>query len=324
LEHALRKWPSFAELPLIDGTTERHCWGVFGPDDEFGCLNFITEQKKADAFRSVQDGQVLNLNLPLTEPATVFWSKREPLVHHEILKRNSRDDFLDKFYLQGSTQWDGLRHQRFRQFGYYGGRQEEDLDSTGVLGVDRWAQQGIMTRGVLLDVAAHWKRHHGTPLPPDRRIAVTAEMMSAIAAEEGVSVEPGDIVLLRTGWLPWYLSLGETDRETMITAFRTDRTSLQLPGLDAGLSTTAWLWDSQVAAIATDNPTLEALPYDPSVGWAHHRLLVLLGLPLGELWPLEELAEHCAAHSRYSFLLISAPLNLPRGCASPANAYAVF
>jgi kynurenine formamidase len=320
----MRRWPAFIELPLVEGTSERHCWGVFGPDDELGCLNFITERKAADAFRSVQDGKVISLNLPLTEPAAVFWSKREPLVHHEIHKRNSRDDFLDNFYLQGSTQWDGLRHQRFRQFGYYGGRQEEDLDSTGVLGIDRWAKTGIMTRGVLLDVVAHWRRHHGTALPADRRMPITAEMLSAIAAEESLSVAPGDIILLRTGWLPWYLSLDDVTRDAMAAAFRVDRTSLQLPGLDAAVGTAAWLWDSGVAAVAADNPTLEALPYEPGVGWAHHRLLVLLGLPLGELWPLDELAEHCEARGRYSFLLVSAPLNLPRGCASPANAYAVF
>ena len=320
----MRTWPSFADLPLVAGTSERHCWGVFGSDDELGCLNFITERKVADAFRGVQDGQAVNLNLPLTEPAVVYWSKREPLVHHEIHKPNSRDDFLDNFYLQGSTQWDGLRHQRFRQFGYYGGRQEEDLDNTEVLGIDRWAQRGIMTRGVLFDVAAHWRRHHGATLPPDQRTAITAEMLSAIAVEEGVSIEPGDIVLLRTGWLPWYLSLGEAAREELAAAFRADRTTMQLPGLDAGMGTTAWLWDSGVAAIAADNPTLEALPYDPSVGWAHHRLLVLLGLPLGELWALDDLAEQCRGRDRYSFLLVSAPLNLPRGCASPANAYAIF
>src|SRR5581483_11822431 len=121
----------FAELPCVEGTGERHCWGVFGVDDELGCLNFITQEKTAAACRGVEHGISINLNLPLTEPATVFWSNRRPLVHHELLKRNSRDDYLDSFYLQASTQWDGLRHQRFRQFGYYGGRQDEDLDATG-------------------------------------------------------------------------------------------------------------------------------------------------------------------------------------------------
>lgn len=320
----MNNWLKFADLPLVEGTTERHCWGVFGADDELGCLNFITPEKTVAACRAVQHGVSVNLDLPLTEPATVFWSKRNPLVHHEILKRNSRDDYLDSFYLQGSTQWDGLRHQRFRQFGYYGGRQETDLDDSGALGIDKWAHRGIHTRGVLLDVPRYWESRHDEPYVPNRRTAITAELMSAIAAEEGVTIEEGDILLIRTGWLPWYLSIDEAARDAMVAAFRDDRTTLQLPGLDAGIETASWLWDNKIAAVAADNPTLEALPYDPSVGWAHHRLLVLLGLPLGELWALEDLAAQCAERGKYSFLLVSSPLNLPKGCASPANAYAVF
>ncbi|SHL07771.1 Kynurenine formamidase [Pseudonocardia thermophila] len=317
-------YPKYAELPFVEGTTERHCWGVFGADDELGCLNFITPEKTAAAFRSVRHGVVVNLDLPLTEPATVFWSKREPLQHHEVLKRNSRDDYLDNFYLQGSTQWDGLRHQRFRQFGYYGGRQESDLDGGGVLGIDRWARTGIMTRGVLVDLPRHRSRRGLPPVRPDERFAVSAEIIEEIAADEGVAIEPGDVLLLRTGWLPWYLGLDDARRDQLVAAFREDRTALRLPGLDASVETTAWLWDRRIAGVVADNPTLEALPYDRSVGWAHHRLLVLLGLPLGELWALEDLAVRCAELGTWSFALVSAPLNLPRGCASPANAYAVF
>lgn len=316
--------PRYEELPMMEGTSERHCWGVFGDDDELGCLNFITSTKVAQACASVREGHTVNLDLPLTEPAKIFWSKRQPLVHTEVLKRNSRDDFVDSFYLQGSTQWDGLRHQRFRQFGYYGGRQEEDLDGAGSLGIDRWARRGIITRGVLIDVAGHWSREHGEPLSPTERTAVTAAMLDEIARDQGVELAPGDIVLLRTGWLSWYLSLDEASIAEWTARFEQDRTVLRLPGLDASTETAAWLWDHQIAAVAADNPTLEALPYDPEVGWAHHRLLVLLGLPLGELWALDELAEACAVRDRYDFLLVSSPLNLPRGCASPANAYALF
>lgn len=318
-------WPTYAALPVLEGTTERHCWGVFGEDDELGCLNFITPDTTARAFRSVRRGVSVNLDLPLTEPATVFWSRREPLRHHEILKHNSRDDYLDNFYLQGSTQWDGLRHQRFRQFGYYGGRQEQDLDDgSGTLGIDRWARNGIMTRGVLVDVPRYLRRRGLPPLDPQDRFAITAEVMAGAVADEGITLEPGDVLLLRTGWLPWYLGLDDASRDRLVTAFREDRTTLRLPGLDAGVETVSWLWDNRIAAVAADNPTLEALPYDRAIGWAHHRLLVLLGLPLGELWALEDLAARCAEFGQHSFALVSSPLNLPDGCASPANAYAVF
>jgi hypothetical protein len=73
-----------------------------------------------------------------------------------------------------------------------------------------------------------------------------------------------------------------------------------------------------------DNPALEALKVDRSVGFLHRLLIPLLGLPIGELWDLEELSQACENHKRHSFLITSAPLNLPHGVGSPANAYAIL
>ena len=66
--------------------------------------------------------------------------------------RLGRDDSLDNFALQGSTQWDGLRHVRYREFGYYGGRQDEDLEGDAI-GMEHWARHGIVGRGILIDHA---------------------------------------------------------------------------------------------------------------------------------------------------------------------------
>jgi kynurenine formamidase len=315
--------PPFAALPVLGETGEHHTWDVFGRSDEFGCLNFISERSIVAAAREVRLGRVVNLNLRLNEPQPQFWTDRQPLVHRHTGSRNTRDDVLEHFALQGSTQWDGLRHQRYREYGWYGGRQEPEVDSGTELSIHRWAERGIVGRGVLADVAA-WMASRGEPIAPDRRFVIGASLLSAVLADQRTDLHGGDIVLVRTGWLGWYQSMTVVERTAVSDRLNADRRAAQVPGIDPGQETAAWLWDRRVAALALDNPTADALPYVPDEGWAHNRLIPLLGLPLGELWWLDELARICAQQQRFSFLLTSAPLNLPGAAGSPANAYAVL
>jgi hypothetical protein len=86
----------------------------------------------------------------------------------------------------------------------------------------------------------------------------------------------------------------------------------------------AWLWNHRVAAIGTDCPAVEPLPFDLGDELAlHYRLLPLLGLPLGELFVLAPLAEDCARDRRYEFLVVSVPINMEGGIATPPNAVAI-
>ncbi|MCE2488067.1 MAG: hypothetical protein J4F42_21340, partial [Desulfurellaceae bacterium] len=84
--------------------------------------------------------------------------------------RGGRDDYVDNFAMQGSSQWDSLRHIRYREFGYYGGRQDEQVDDKAELGIENWARHGIVGRGVLLD-AARYMEHQGSPLDATQRFA---------------------------------------------------------------------------------------------------------------------------------------------------------
>ena len=82
--------------------------------------------------------------------------------------------------------------------------------------------------------------------------------------------------------------------------------------------------DHRLAAVGTDCPAVEPWPWDFSdEGALHYRTLCLLGLPIGEQFNLEELAADCAADNRYEFMLVSAPMNLEGGIASPPNAVAI-
>lgn len=317
------KVPDYLDLPLLETSGERSSWGVFGPDDEMGTLNFLTSECVAHAATLVRTGRTISLDLPLGEPQPQFWAARPPLKHHVRVHRRGRDDHLDEFNLQGSTQWDSLRHVRFRMYGYYGGREEKDLDETGVLGIDRWAERGIIGRGVLVDVEGHMAAS-GKPVDPSQTLEISAALMGEVLEAQQVELRGGDVLLVRSGWLSWYMGLSPVERDGIVQRFQADRASFRAPGIDPRLETVAWLWDNRIAAVALDTPTFEVLPFDPTRGWAHHRLLALLGMPLGELWALDRLAGHCRETGQYAFFLSSAPLKLRNGVGSPANAYAIF
>jgi hypothetical protein len=314
--------PRYEDLPIIEKTGAHHAWGVFGEQDELGTLNFITPQVVAAATREVTAGEVVNLSLPLDQPDPPLVAGRLSMTHGMRVERWGRDDWLERFYLQASTQWDGPRHIRYREFGYYGGRDEAAVDA-GALGIDRAARRGIIARGVLVDVAA-FLAERGTPIDATARFPIDHALIEQVLAWERVALRDGDVLLLRSGWMAWYLGLDRAGRERLAGSLHNQPDGLDCPGLEAGQGTAAWLWDHRVAAAAADNPALEVLKVDPVVGFLHRLLIPLLGMPIGEFWDLEGLSEACGRQGRYSFLLTSAPLLIPGGVGSPANAYAVL
>ena len=130
-------------------------------------------------------------------------------------------------------------------------------------------------------------------------------------------------MLLRTGWLAWYGGLDEAGREARCggPCIRA-RGGMACPGLDATQETAAWLWDHQIAAMASDNVALEALPVDATTGgFQHRRLIALQGMPIGEVWDLEELARDCAPGRGVRVLFgVGAAQPAGVGLGSPANA----
>lgn len=308
--------PKYRDLPLFEGKDERHAWDVFGPNDNLGTVNLLTPERVREAAQLVRRGDSFNLDLtldmPIRETVPEGGSGRGPLVHKPTRHRGGGDDSMDNFYLQGSSQWDGLRHIRFRELGYYQGIQDNDLDETERLGINYWSEHGIVGRGVLIDLP----RFLGDKFAMDR-IAMTGPMIEEIAAKQGVELKPADILILRTGWMQRYLALSDAEKakpEAMDARAPS-------PGLDGTQETAEWVWDHRIAAIAADNIAMEATPVlDPS--FQHRRILTMFGMPIGEIWNLEQLAEDCARDGVYEFFLVTKPLNLKRGVGSPPNALA--
>lgn len=317
-------FPRFDELPVFPETRERHAWGVFGEDDELGTLNHLTDERVARSSRLIESGIRVNLNLPIDEPRRAYWAPwREGRLARTVrVHGRSRDDYLDGFFLQGSSQWDALSHHGYRRFGFYNWLQEDQLEE-GKLGIDRYAVRGIFGRGVLLDVAAYMAES-GSPIDLQTRFLIDGPLMERVADWADVALEVGDILVVRTAWLEWYRTLPESLIDVLATNFSADPQSAAWPGIDPGIATAGWLWDRRISALAVDNVGVEAVPYLSAEGSVHHRLLAMLGMALGELWDLRELSATCAELERYEFFLASAPLNVPKGAGSPANAYAIF
>ena len=138
--------PEFSELPVQEGAPPGSSWGVFGEADELGTLNFIGPEQVRSAGELIRTGRVFALNWDVALPAPPFFMRQAP--NHTIFEKFDGvvlDDWLDSFYLQSSTQWDGLRHFSDADYGWYNGatRSEVGTPSAGRLGIEHWARRGI-------------------------------------------------------------------------------------------------------------------------------------------------------------------------------------
>ncbi|WP_188674766.1 cyclase family protein [Subtercola lobariae] len=284
-----------------------------------GTLNLISAQMLVRAAQEVRRGVVFSLNLETTLPDPPILG-RGTLKHHRIeLDDGGWDDYYDSFYPQASSQWDSLGHCRHPEVGFYQGYDSAAVtdSTTPALGIEQWSQRGIAGRFVLVDVAGHLARR-GTPLDASKSFGIHPELLEEVLTAQESIIEPGDILLLNTGWTRWYRTLAPQARQRLADQGE----DLATPGLDPGEATVRWLWNRKIAAIAADCPAVERMPFDKGSedSFLHIRLIPKLGFALGELFDLEQLAADCETDGRYHGLFVAAPLNTPGGAGSPANA----
>jgi len=310
--------PAYEELPLLPGVAIPHSWDVFGRTDELGSLNLLDDATVLAALGEAQTGERVGLTMDadLLDPPLYG---REPLQHTMLeLDRNSWDDRLDAFYPQAASQWDGFRHVRCRELGFFTGVTEDPIDMGDRLSIHHWADQGIIGRGILLDVERYLARKDST-YDALQEISVDAELLEAVAADQGVEIRRGDVLCVRFGWVSAYRRLDAEGRRTYGSA----PVSPPFAGLAADESTARALWNWQVAAVACDNPGAEVSPGSAAVGSLHRRLIPTLGFVVGELLDFDTLAERCAEDGRWTFVFTAVPLNIRGGLGSPANAVAI-
>jgi len=310
----------FDKLPVLPGSGLRHSWDVHGPGDQLGTLNRLTPAVVAAATAGVRTGERVGVSLPLGLPDPPFFG-RQAFKHSFVpMGPFAWDDWVDGFYLQCSSQWDGLRHVGSGPDGWYGGwRGRPDADPEP-LGIHHWAERGIIGRGVLVDLAAS---RVDTGYDPFTSVAFGPDDLAAALSAAGVALRYGDILCVRTGWVDKYLTLDRAER-VELAAGLADVTGHAAAGLSGSEEMSRFLWDSGVAAVACDNLSVEVVPGDPSVGSLHGRPIPHLGFAIGELFDFGPLAQACRRARRHEFLFVSVPLNVTGAVGSPANAVAIL
>ncbi len=299
-------------------------WGRWGDADVLGTVNFVTEDIRRAAAGLVRRGVSFSLaqRFDMDGPQK-GWRRRTNPVHtmldtgtdaaqgrqgfpHGI---GGADDVIF-MPLQCSTQWDGLGHIFDHGLAWNGRLAAAAVTSAGdlVTGIEHLAAD-VCGRGVLLDVGRVIGDARGELADG---FAITEEHLTAVAEAHGVPVLRGDLVLVRTGRYARALREGWGDYA-----------GGDSPGLS--FTTAGWLHRTEIAALATDTWGFEVRPneFDHSFQPLHQVAIPHIGLLIGEMWALEELAVDCAADGVYEFFLTAAPLPITGAVGSPVNPIAV-
>lgn len=297
-------------------------WGKWGPDDELGTLNYITPEMIVKAARLVRRGAVFSLAIPFdSRGPQINQPRRFNPIHKMILtgpdfttgavKRPGGAGFADDMVimpLQCATQWDALSHC-FLDGTLYNGYDANLVSSEGAKknGIEKMAR-GVVARGVLLDVA----RVKGVEWL-DPGYAITTEDLEAAVRAHGVTVGTGDALLIRTGQMAMCRTRGGWG----------DYAGGDAPGLS--FKTAGWINERQIAAVATDTWGMEVRPNEipDSYQPLHQVLIPNMGLLVGEIFHLEELAADCATDKTYEFLFVAPPLPITGAVGSPVNPLAI-
>ena len=285
-------------------------WGRWGQDDQLGAVNLITAEKRKQAVALVTEGASISMS---HDAETIKAADNpSPFVHTMVKTGLDSDDFAADVYqvnFHGSahTHLDALGHF-FYQGKMYNGYPKELITKSGaakdsILNM----KNGLMTRGILMDIAALKGVEYLEP-----GTAIYPEDLDAWVKKAGIQVSSGDAIFIRTGrWArrkakgPWPVEQG-------------------LAGLHA--SCARWLHDHNVAILGSDaasdvSPSqIEGVPATA----VHMLAIVAMGIPIFDNCDLEALSQAAARRNRYAFLLTAAPLAVPGGTGSPINPIATF
>jgi kynurenine formamidase len=311
---------------------EGSTWGDWGSDDRLGRINTLTDERVLAAMREVRVGKRFCLSLPLDYPGgSVINKSRKPpqrdwvdigdgRLYHEFRTSATMpgatdvvNDDVVTIFTQYSTQWDSFAHigSMFDADGdgepeptYYNNIKDHDVAAPAAF--------GLQGRGVLFDL----RRHLG-----ETRIAVDYTTLERIMREDGIEARAGDFLLFHTGYAQRIVEMrGNPDPEFA------KKGAVVLDGTDARLQ--RWIAESGAVAVIADNVAVESSMLGrPREQWPesgpflplHELCLFKLGVMIGELWYLSQLAEWFAENKRSAFLLTAPPLRLPGAVGSPVT-----
>jgi kynurenine formamidase len=301
-------------------------WGRWGKQDEIGTLNHTRAEDVVAAARLVQKGKIMSLALPYDSQGPQGGKTKYPALGRfnpiHLMIRSGTDAYsgvLDHRKIRAAddivimptqcgTQWDGLGHIFYGDY-MWNGYDCRTVSSLGAqkCGIEK-TREKMVGRGVLLDIP----RMLGQECLPDG-FAITNEMLDRAQNHFSVEVRRGDFLLVRTGQI-----------EVMLGAESWDGYSGgDAPGL--AFETLDWLQAKQVAAVATDTWGAEVRPnetQDANQPW-HWISIPIMGLTVGEIFHLGELAKDCAGDERYEFMFVAPALPITGAVGSPVNPLAI-
>lgn len=301
-------------------------WGKWGENDEKGAGNYITAELIVKAAQLIKKGETFSLAIPIDKTGPLFPGNYSPQHLMELTGTDyqsvdyTSDNGDQKFAmdaitmsLHATTSWDALSHAWYGDSIYNGYSEKEIVTrrwgGARKLGIENM-KESFVGRGILIDVLAY--KNDSIP----KGYLITREDIENSLKEQGTQVRQGDMVLIRTGVVPsWYEN---TDTES--------RSEFHQPQTGIARDVVLWIKESKISAIAADNMGLERQPnpIDPKiVSPLHGNILGDLGVYIGEIFYLEDLAADCKKDGVYEFFLAAQPLNIPGATASPINPIAI-
>ena len=268
-------------------------WGRWGPDDELGTLNLITTEKRKQAAGLVRDG----ISVSLARDAETEEAIDNPRPYQVTPLGITADEIRVSYHGFIHTHLDFLNHNFIGDGVTYNGYQPDPTVVAAEGGHSRNtvhnAKDGIVTRGVLIDMA----RFKNVPyLEPGTPIYI--EDLEAWEEATGLTVSPGDAVVIRTGRWARRAEVGPWDIAN------------EAAGLHA--SVIPWLRQRDIALLGGEAPQdVAPAGIDPAVTVAddlgprplHRFALIYLGMPLFDNLDLEAAGNVAASLNRWEFLL---------------------
>jgi kynurenine formamidase len=312
---------------LRDAAEKYKNWGKWGPKDEIGTLNFTQPEDIVAAARLVKKGKVISLALNFDNHGPQGAKSKYPSLGrinplHTMLRTGTdaysgvldhrgiraADDMV-VMPLQCGTQWDGLGHVFYENY-MWNGYDCREVTSNGAqkCGIEK-TKSKMVGRGVFLDVA----RALGKKWLDDGHPITVAEL-DLTANKQNVQVKRGDFVIVRTGQMEAKLEAGSWDG---------------YPGGDApgfSFETLEWIKRTELAALASDTWGCEVRPNEtePGINQPWHWITIpMMGMTMGEIFYVKDLAEDCAADGVYEFLFVAPALPITGAVGSPTNPLAI-
>ena len=294
-------------------------WGRWGAEDELGTVNYITPMQRKRAASLVEEGVSVTCARPMRPDRGP--DVGAPMLHFMTSSgeahagkptqpgtlQASGDFFGISYHGYTTTHVDSLCHVFWDGKMYNGFSADEVTSREGAKkeSIELLAN-GVVTRGVLLDIT---RVRNVDWLPPNE--PVMPEDLEAAEALEGVRVEEGDILLVRTGNYRKRLETGPVPNTEPMVACQ--------------VACTPWFKDRGVAMLGTDTSNdVRPSHYATITAPLHTMCLVTLGIWLIDNANLEDLAQACAQRNRYEFMLSLGPLKLRNVTGSPVNPIAIF